>query len=240
MFQAVLEIFPRVEAVDDRASHKREDVSGDFGAAIGAAGLEHLPQNHKRLHASLCSVVTDLDISRFEIRLHAFEIVPQIVHRRIEARSFRRLRLLHQLLYLLQYGRMFLLPSFQNLVGRQSLFPVFSFHLKQAVHIGHHFLADGVSSLFPVHSLQDVREPAPGMAEAVLPPDVGIRCCQRLVAGIIVADKVSLVSRQHFFCLGDRPFAIEAVDCHLIRTVEGRKIDEHVAFLSVPVLFRLP
>ena len=78
------------------------------------------------------------------------------------------------------------------------------------------------------------------MAEAVLPPDVGTGCGQRLVAGIIVADKVSLVARQHFLCLGDRPCAVEAVDCHLIRTVEGRKIDEHVAFLSVSVLFRLP
>lgn len=85
MFQAVLEIFPGVEAVDDRASHKREDVAGDFGSVVGAAGLEHLPQNHERLHASLRSVIADLDISRFEIRLHAFEIVPQIVHRRIEA-----------------------------------------------------------------------------------------------------------------------------------------------------------
>lgn len=135
---------------------------------------------------------------------------------------------------------MFLLPSFQNLVGRQSLFPVSSFHLKQTVHVGHHFMTDGVSSLFLVHSLQDVREPAPCMAEAVLPPDVRVRCGQRLVAGIVIAHKVSLVRRQHFLCLGDRPCAVEAVDRHLIRTVERRKIDEHVAFLSVPVLLRLP
>ena len=43
VLQAVLEIFPRIKAVDDCTPHKWEDIAGDFGAVVGAAGLVFPP-----------------------------------------------------------------------------------------------------------------------------------------------------------------------------------------------------